>query len=63
MATKHRDPEAEKTYTYEEYCKAFCVNSDDADLGVEDPAEFGAQLAKVALDRLEHNARHAKDDP
>lgn len=62
MATKHSDQEAEKTYTYEEYCEAFCVNSDDADIGVEDPAEFGTQLAKDALAQIEHNARHTEDD-
>ncbi|HKY28108.1 MAG TPA: hypothetical protein VJM12_09195 [Pyrinomonadaceae bacterium] len=62
MATKHSDQEAEKTYTYEEYCEEFCVNSDETDMAVEDPAEFGAQLAKDALARIEHNTRHAKDD-
>jgi len=62
MATKHDAQEAEKTYTYEEYCKEFCVNSDDTDTEVQDATQFGVQLAKDALARIEHNTHTIKDE-
>jgi hypothetical protein len=44
----------EKSYTYEEYCKAFCSSS-ESDLMAADPKSFGLQLAKEALKKVEHN--------
>ena len=61
MASKDTTQKAEKAYTYEEYRKAFCADSGDTDTEAENPTEFGVQLAKEALARIDRNTGRAKD--